>query len=143
MLAGMAFSEATGGVACVGAVIHDDSGRLLLIRRATDPGRGRWSIPGGRVEKDERQEAAVVREVAEETGLHVTVAAEIGTVVRTWGERTYVITDFACTLADGTAVPRAGDDADDVGWVPHAELGNYSLVDGLLEALTDWRIVTD
>ena len=40
-------------VPCVGAVVHDAAGRLLLIRRAHEPSRGLWSIPGGRVEPGE------------------------------------------------------------------------------------------
>ena len=56
-------------VPCVGAVVHDAAGRLLLIRRGHDPHRGLWSLPGGRVEPGESPEQAVVREVREETGL--------------------------------------------------------------------------
>jgi 8-oxo-dGTP diphosphatase len=57
-------------VPCVGALVHDDEGRLLVVRRAQEPGLGQWSVPGGRVEPDEDDRAAVAREVLEETGLH-------------------------------------------------------------------------
>src|SRR5437763_11981549 len=60
-------------VACAGAVIRDRPGRILLVLRANDPGRGLWSLPGGRVEPGETPEQAVVREVREETGLEVSV----------------------------------------------------------------------
>ena len=60
-------------VPCVGALVHDDEGRLLVVRRRNEPGAGRWSVPGGRVEPGESDLTAVRREVLEETGLHVTV----------------------------------------------------------------------
>ena len=56
-------------VPCVGALAYDAEGRLLLIRRRNEPGRGLWSVPGGRVEPGESDAEAVVREMAEETGL--------------------------------------------------------------------------
>ena len=69
-------------VPCVGALVHDDDGRLLVVRRGREPGRGLWSVPGGRVEPGESDTVAVEREVLEETGLHVTVGIRVGTVVR-------------------------------------------------------------
>src|SRR5262249_57165351 len=69
-------------IPCVGAVIKDDLGRLLLIKRGHEPGKGLWSIPGGRVEAGESDEAAVVREGREETGLAVALGRLIGAVRR-------------------------------------------------------------
>ena len=56
---------------CVGAVVVDAAGRLLLIRRGHAPSAGLWSVPGGRVEAGESLTEAVVREVREETGLTI------------------------------------------------------------------------
>lgn len=56
----------------VGGVVID-SGRALLIRRASEPLRGEWSIPGGMLELGETLEEGVVRELQEETGLHVRI----------------------------------------------------------------------
>ena len=57
----------------VGGLVLDEAGRALLIQRAMNPGRGRWTIPGGYVENDEPCDLAVVREVLEETGLETEV----------------------------------------------------------------------
>jgi ADP-ribose pyrophosphatase YjhB (NUDIX family) len=56
-------------VDCVGGIVVDERGRLLLVRRGTEPGRGLWSVPGGRVEPGESDAEATAREVLEETGL--------------------------------------------------------------------------
>jgi ADP-ribose pyrophosphatase YjhB (NUDIX family) len=48
-------------------------GRVLLVQRGRDPGRGRWTFPGGFLEEDEAPDAGLVREVREETGLRVAV----------------------------------------------------------------------
>ncbi|MBA2426220.1 MAG: NUDIX domain-containing protein [Actinobacteria bacterium] len=61
----------------VGAVVVRD-GALLMVQRAHEPGRGLWSVPGGRVEHGEHLSAAVAREVREETGLEVEVGDLLG-----------------------------------------------------------------
>ncbi len=68
-------------VQCVGAVITDESGRMLLILRGHEPGKGLWSVPGGRIEPGETDEQAVIREVREETGLKVTCGRLLGAAV--------------------------------------------------------------
>ena len=131
-------------VPCVGAVVRDTEGRLLLVRRANEPGRGLWSVPGGRVEPGETSPEAVVREVAEETGLAVVVTGLAGVVERAApGGGVYVIEDFTARLAPGEDPNglRSGDDASDAAWVPVGELDRLPCVDGLLEALREWRAI--
>lgn len=128
-------------IACVGAVVRDAQGRLLLVRRGREPGRGRWSIPGGRVEPGESDREAVVREVAEETGLRVEVGRYVGSVRRAApGGGTYDIRDFVAEVVSG-AEPVAGDDADEARWVDPADLATLPLVAGLVEALTGWGLL--
>jgi 8-oxo-dGTP diphosphatase len=142
-------------IPCVGAVVRDGLGRLLLVRRANEPGRGLWSIPGGRVEAGETDEQAVAREVMEETGIAVTVGRFVGAVARQApAGGTYDIRDYLAdplqnpehpAAGDDAAGPRprAGDDATDARWVAVAELVDLPLVPGLVEALTDWSVLSD
>ena len=117
--------------ACVGAIIRDGSGRVLLVRRANEPGRGLWSLPGGRVEPGEGEEAAIVREVLEETGLVVRVEALVGRV----SIGRYDIGDYACTVTGGTLA--AATDADDVAWtVP----GEGDVTRDLWQTLAGWGV---
>jgi len=128
-------------IPCVGAVIRDDAGRLLLIKRGHEPGKGLWSIPGGRVEAGESDAAAVVREVREETGLIVAPGRLIGSVRRpaSGDGSVFDIRDYAAAVTGGALVP--GDDADDAVWAEPAELDTLPLTAGLLDTLRSWGVV--
>lgn len=113
----------------VGAVIVKD-GRVLIVKRAHDPRKGEWSLPGGRVELGESLVAAVQREVREETGLDVAVGPIIDTfdrIHRHDGRVRYhfVIVDYLCTCTGGTLC--AGDDAEEACWVSADQLAAYGV----------------
>lgn len=125
-------------IPCVGAIVRDQAGRLLLIRRGHPPGKGLWSLPGGRVDPGESDEAAVVREVREEAGLDVRVGHLIGTAeVAEPDGAVFDIRDYAATVSGGTL--HAGDDASDARWVTYEQLADLPLVERLFETLAAWN----
>ena len=136
-------------IRCVGAIVHDSCGALLLIRRGREPAAGRWSLPGGHVEPGESDAAALVREVAEETGLPVVPGRLVGTVRRAAPSGgVFEILDFDATPTGaaagsagsaGSAAPpvRGGDDALEARWVDAAAYTALDAADALVPGLTD------
>ncbi|MHB1001115.1 MAG: NUDIX hydrolase [Armatimonadota bacterium] len=129
-------------IPAVAAVVIRD-GSILLIQRGDEPSRGKWSIPGGRVEWGETLTDAVKREVKEETGLDVTVgdvAAVFDMIVHDDEGIAfhYVIIDYFAESSGGTLTP--GDDAADARWVPFEDLDKYELTDHLKSRLAEMGI---
>jgi 8-oxo-dGTP diphosphatase len=98
--------------------------KLLLIQRKVDPFKGKWALPGGFVRPDEDLEAAVRRELADETGitrLYLEQLFSFGDPKRDPRERVISVAYYALVkLADHRL--RAASDAVDVAWFPVAEL---------------------
>ena len=127
-------------IPCVGAVVKDDHGRLLLIKRGHAPGAGLWSLPGGRIEPGETDTEALVREMREETGLVIDPGPLIGTVRRPARDgAVFDIRDYAATVTGGTLRP--GDDAADARWVDAREMEALPITEGLTETLTSWGVL--
>ncbi len=118
----------------------DGQGRLLMIRRGHEPGAGLWSIPGGRIEPDETDAEALVREMLEETGLAVEVGALLGSVQRPGLNGDVIdIRDYAASVIGGRLRP--GDDATDARWVAIGDLDSLQITAGLIEALSSWGVL--
>jgi mutator protein MutT len=133
----------------VGAVILDGD-RVVLVKRAHEPLKGRWSLPGGAVEVGETLEAALIREVAEETGLEIRVGPVVEVLDRihlTEDRRVefhFVIVDYLCRVkrnAGGGGLA-AGSDADDVRWVSAADLDQYALTDPAIAVIRKARTMS-
>ena len=123
-------------------------GRILLVRRGTEPEAGRWTLPGGRVKRGETLAEAVEREVAEETGLSVTCGRLVGWVERISSSHHFVIFDFEGTLEVDVhrehsqgPVPVPGSDAADAGWFDVTDLHTVELVSGLEQFLVEKGVV--
>ena len=129
-------------IVAVGAVIIDGE-RVLLIKRANEPSKGEWSLPGGAVEVGESLEAALAREVREETCLDVTVGPVVEVLDRIRRDEIdrvkyhYVIVDYLCHPRGGTAA--CGSDADEVRWAALDDLASFRLTPGVVAVIEKAR----
>ncbi len=114
----------------VGAVVVRD-GKALIVKRAHEPRKGQWSLPGGHLHLGESLADGARREVKEETGLDVDLGPIIETFDRVHRDAEgriryhFVIVDFVCWSGAGEAV--AGSDAADVAWVTADEIDGYDV----------------
>ncbi len=114
----------------IGAVVIQD-GKIALIKRGNEPGKGKWSIPGGLVELGENIEAAVIRETKEEVCLEVENPKLVDVVDNVDLDEQgkvkyhYVIVDYLVQVKAGTI--QAASDAAELRWVPFDEVESYNL----------------
>ena len=102
----------------VAAVVADIDGKIVMMRRALEPGMGKWAVPGGYVDRGEVVEKAAMREVEEETGLKVEITALIGVYSRP--EDTNILVVYTGKVVGGQL--KAGAEAQDVGLFDVASL---------------------
>jgi 8-oxo-dGTP diphosphatase len=114
----------------VGAVVVRD-GKALIVKRAHEPRKGEWSLPGGLLELGESLQDAARREIKEETSLDVVIGPIIETFDRVHRDDAgriryhFVIVDFVCWSDTGDAIP--GSDAEGCAWVAADQLDDYAV----------------
>lgn len=116
----------------VGAVILQD-GKIILVKRRAEPGKGRWSIPGGTVHLGEKVREATMREAKEESGLDVEIVDDrpldaFDSIITDERDRTkyhFTLLEFLARPKGGTL--KAAEDASEARWVPLEEVKKYDL----------------
>jgi 8-oxo-dGTP diphosphatase len=118
-------------VAAVAFVTQSE--RVLLARRARDPARGLWSVPGGFVEAEEDPREAARREMVEETGYTIRIDRLLDVFS---GQNGVIVIAYAATITGGTERP--GDDVDKLAWFARDELPRLAF-DSTVALVGRWR----
>lgn len=123
-------------VAAVVFAVQD--GRLLMVRRAVNPERGKWAFPGGYIDYDEDPRQAAVREVREETGLAVRITRVVDVLGRDMskGAKASIVILFEGEIVSGS--PNAQDDVAEIAFftldeIPRDRLASFESIHLLLE----------
>ena len=122
----------------VGAVVLDGD-RVLLVKRAHEPLKGEWSLPGGAVDVGEALEEAIRREVREETCLEVEVGPIVDVLDRIRYDPDgrvkfhYVLVDFLCRPLSGTL--QCASDAEEAAWAERGDLGRYGVAEATISVI--------
>lgn len=104
------------------ALLVDPDGRVLLTRRAGDPGEGLWDLPGGFLEEGEDALGALARELREELGVEIQPGRLVGSLPDRYGEGGPWTINFYWEARVVSGEPSAADDVADARWVPREEL---------------------
>ena len=122
----------------VGAIVLDGD-CVLLVKRAHEPLKGEWSVPGGVVDVGETLEEAIRREVREETCLEVEVGPIVDVLDRIRYDPNgrvkfhYVLIDFLCRPLSGTL--QCASDAEEAAWAKRAHLDRYGVADATISVI--------
>ncbi len=122
----------------VGAIVLHD-GKILLVKRGVEPGKGLWAIPGGTLRLGETLQACAGREILEETGVTVAVGECIYVFDLIQHDEAgkikfhFVVVDFAALYVEGE--PKGADDAEAAGWFSPEEMNGLDVSQNTLKAL--------
>ena len=125
----------------VGTIIDDGNGRVVLVRRAIEPGYGLWVFPGGYVDRGEEVTAAAIREAKEEAGLEVRLDGLVN--IYSYPGRPLVVIVYAATALGGELC--SDDECLEAGWffrneIPWTQLAFQSTRDGLTHYFAGFRL---
>ena len=125
-------------VAVIALVLHQD--KVLLIQRAVDPAKGKWSLPGGYMDAHEMPEEALQRELKEEVGLSSKIGGliDIFPMVNDEGSRIGIVLAFSAEPANSPEIPYVADDAQDAGWFRAQEIPADLAFESTATLLTNW-----
>jgi 8-oxo-dGTP diphosphatase len=122
-------------------VLIRDGDRYLLIKRAANPDKGMWSVPGGLVELGERFQDAAVREALEETCLEVELVERLGVAEKIEYDESgqviyhFIIIQYLAEITGGEMCPM--DDAREARWVTLGQLPEFELTNSLKDFLIE------
>jgi 8-oxo-dGTP diphosphatase len=122
----------------VGAIVLDGN-RVVLVKRAHEPLKGEWSVPGGAVDVGETLEQAIRREVKEETCLDVEVGPIVDVLDRIRYDSSgrvkfhYVLVDFLCRPLSGML--QCASDATEAAWADREDLARYGVAEEILTVI--------
>ena len=121
-------------------IVVNSQGEVLFAKRAVNPFKGMWDIPGGFLEASEHPEAGVVRELFEETGLTVSITRLIGVYMDTYGlppSEDTLNFYYECRVVAGEA--QADDDAEAIAWFDVQDIPEPLAFDNAQQAMNDYR----
>ena len=123
----------------VGALIRDSRGRMLACRRPEgDAWEGWWEFPGGKMEVDEHQEDAVIREIEEELGISVTPESCVAEISHDYGDRDVDLFIWKCKPIDPDSVSPL--EHDEIIWVDQHELLDLKWLPADLPLIEEWSL---
>ncbi len=117
-----------------------DSGRVLLVQRAVDPAKGKWSLPGGYMDAGEMPQEALQRELREEVGLaaDITALLAIYPMVNEEGARIGIVLAYQAVPAGSADIPFVADDAQAAGWYGPEEIPADLAFESTRGLLQEW-----
>jgi 8-oxo-dGTP diphosphatase len=122
------------------AVLEDGTGRILVAQRPADKHLAlKWEFAGGKVERGESPEAALVREIKEELGCDIVVTAALPRFVHDYGTVAIEMSPFTCRLAPGSAAPHPREHVA-LRWISPAAARDFDLAPADLPVLDAYLV---
>lgn len=115
-------------IKAVSAVVIRD-GSVLLVKRANEPFKNTWNLPGGKIEAGESDHGALRREIMEESNLTLLSSKYIGRV----SVENYELNVYKANVATG--MPKAGSDVSEAEFIPLSSLATYGLPEKTIEMI--------